>query len=194
MSFPINTTIPAANNNPSNDQPIMQQNFANISGFLSVDHQDPGSSPITGTAGQHKQVNFSVNQSAPALASGAVSGLYSNSTTGIFGTLATLFFQNATKNLPLTNLPIVIAGDNKGVLTPWGLILNFGVGVVGPSGGDVTWAIPMTNAQYALLTSALSTNASVNSTGRFKSGSESTKGTLYASAGGTTVYYLAIGT
>lgn len=57
MSAPytINTTIPAANHTPANDQPDMQLNYANINGFLGVDHTAPGSNL---NAGMHQQVRF----------------------------------------------------------------------------------------------------------------------------------------
>jgi len=54
MSFPINTVIPDENNDPGDDQPRMRQNYANISGFLSVDHIAPGA---TGD-GQHEKVTY----------------------------------------------------------------------------------------------------------------------------------------
>lgn len=63
MSYPIDTSIPAANNDPADDQPIMKDNYSNISNFLSVDHIAPG----TANNGYHSQVHFSANQAAPGL-------------------------------------------------------------------------------------------------------------------------------
>lgn len=57
MSFPINTGIPATNNDPADDQPQMQQNFSNINGYLSVDHVEPG----TVGDGFHEQVTMNSN-------------------------------------------------------------------------------------------------------------------------------------
>lgn len=54
MSFPINVNVPSTNNDPADDQPIMKQNFANISGYLSVDHVPAGT---TGN-GYHEQVTY----------------------------------------------------------------------------------------------------------------------------------------
>jgi len=62
--YPIDTTIPATNNFPGNDQPGMKTNFANINGYLTVDHVEPGTNP---GAGFHEQVTIFGNnsQSAP---------------------------------------------------------------------------------------------------------------------------------
>ena len=60
MSFPIDVNIPAATNDPADDQPRMMSNFANISGYLTVDHVAPGKI----NNGIHKQVHFT-NQTAP---------------------------------------------------------------------------------------------------------------------------------
>lgn len=54
MSFPIDITIPAAGNNPSNDQPKMLQNNINTNGYLTVDHVDPGATQN----GIHKQSSY----------------------------------------------------------------------------------------------------------------------------------------
>ena len=42
MTYPIYTNIPAANNDPADDQPLMQINNANIAGYLGIDHVAPG--------------------------------------------------------------------------------------------------------------------------------------------------------
>lgn len=57
MTFPIDITIPAAANDPADDQGPMQKNFENINSFLKVDHTNPAS---TG-AGTHLQVSFGSN-------------------------------------------------------------------------------------------------------------------------------------
>ena len=60
MSIPYNLGIPAANHNPSVDQPDMQENNDNISALLSVDHVTFNSfSPAV--SGHHLQVTFDSN-------------------------------------------------------------------------------------------------------------------------------------
>lgn len=41
--YPIDENIPAAPNDPADDQPLMEQNYANIKGYLAVDHVPAGS-------------------------------------------------------------------------------------------------------------------------------------------------------
>lgn len=65
MSFPFNFGIPAANNNPSDDQPIMQQNNMSSFGILNVDHVTYG---LT-NAGTHKTVTFEGSSLNPTLPS-----------------------------------------------------------------------------------------------------------------------------
>jgi hypothetical protein len=89
MSYPIDFTIPAANSNPSNDQPKMQKNFQNINGFLSVDHVAPGS---VGD-GFHKEVTlYTLNPPASAPA-GTTSVVFSDE--GTASTVPQLYFQNS---------------------------------------------------------------------------------------------------
>lgn len=54
MSFTFNTGIPAAGNNPSNDQPIMQANNVATDGILNVDHISFNAND----GGTHKQVHL----------------------------------------------------------------------------------------------------------------------------------------
>jgi hypothetical protein len=63
MAFPFNFGIPAANNNPSSDQPIMQQNNVSSYGILGVDHVTYG---LT-NAGTHKTVTFEGTSLNPPL-------------------------------------------------------------------------------------------------------------------------------
>lgn len=167
MTFPINTTIPAAGNDPSIDQQPMQTNFANINSYLGVDHTTPGTNPGDG---QHKQVTFHSNQAAPSIANG-VSGIFANSATG-----SQLFFQNAAALYQLTNLPVV-TGVNTGTAggtlnyfdTPWNMRVYFGT-TAGGSGGTVLFT-PIAN--YTTLYFANATcndgNAHYVSCGQFPS-------------------------
>lgn len=73
MSYPINTTIPSAPDDPADDQPIMQQNTANTFTYLTVDHIDPGSAGN----GFHKQSSY-IATTQPANLVNAVSHASSN--------------------------------------------------------------------------------------------------------------------
>ncbi len=70
--YSIDVTIPAANNDPADDQPLMKQNFANISAYVAVDHVDAGNQ----NAGQHKQVNIPANVIPGALPTALAGVLY----------------------------------------------------------------------------------------------------------------------
>ncbi len=73
MSFPIDTTIPAAGNNPSADQPRMLQNNVNINGWTTVDH-------VVGGANQngiHLQSSY-VNRAIPITLTNAINSNASN--------------------------------------------------------------------------------------------------------------------
>ncbi len=73
MTFTFNTGIPAANNNPSVDQPDMLNNNISTSGILAVDH-------ITFNAingGTHKQVTY-IDKFPPVAQADPVSVAYTN--------------------------------------------------------------------------------------------------------------------
>lgn len=60
-TFSFNENIPAANNNPSADQPIMQTNNASTKSILAVDHltfDSAGSGGAGASAGQHQQITY----------------------------------------------------------------------------------------------------------------------------------------
>ena len=77
MTISYNNGIPAANNNPSTDQPNMKTNTDAIDTLLAIDHV----SFNTASGGTHKQVTFSSNNipatpvSPPILFTNTVSGL-----------------------------------------------------------------------------------------------------------------------
>lgn len=83
MTFPIDTTIPNAPNDPADDQPKMKSNFSNISSFVSVDHIAPG---LTNN-GKHKQVQLKAG--APTAFISGFGNLYSNTA----NTASQLFFS-----------------------------------------------------------------------------------------------------
>jgi hypothetical protein len=112
MVFPyiINTNIPDAPNDPADDQPIMKQNYANIAGFLAVDHVAAGTNP---GAGFHAKVTIN-NVAAPAAPIDPVSVMYTAA--GTASTVADLRFRNANAIFPVSALRVcclvqVVKGD-----------------------------------------------------------------------------------
>lgn len=110
MSYPIDITIPAANNDPADDQPIMLQNTVNTVAYLTVDHVAPGA---TGN-GYHKHVTFNDKIAAPAL-SGPMSCAFTATGTAD-PTHPELVWQNTAATYPIS--AIKAFGSFTTVLTP----------------------------------------------------------------------------
>ena len=72
MSFPIDTTIPAAPNDPADDQPLMLQNFQNINSYVSEDHVAPGAT----NNGKHKFVRLVAQSGVPAGLASGIAAIY----------------------------------------------------------------------------------------------------------------------
>lgn len=183
MSFPINVNVPNGPNNPSDDQPEMKTNYANISGFLSVDHVNPGAT----FNGIHKQVHL-INQAAPGLVgSGGV--LYSN----IQGGQAWPFWQNASGIVQLiSGLPSFANGITT---LSGGIVLQWGIQVL-PGPGTVNFLNTFpTNAPIVIV--SLQANAATSSSNTISVlGTPSTTSFQYNFTGTTSYnnfYWLAIG-
>lgn len=157
MTFIFNDGIPAAGNNPSNDQPIMLSNNVANAAIWEVDHIGFN----TNGGGLHEQVTFLANQTAPGLPSGSVAALYSNLNNGIFGNLSSLFFQDSsTLSRQLTNLSLVTTTPGAtgfGIRTPWGLILNWGSSAIATAGTTISFQVGYTTTPTVLLTPATPT-------------------------------------
>jgi hypothetical protein len=187
MSFTYTTGIPDPPHDPSVDVPNMQTNTNSIASWVGVDHVGFNA----GAGGTHQQVNF-VSNATPSL--NGVSQLYVNDETGLFGTMSSLFFQNASKNLPLFNIPMtsVTSGDNadRGITTPWGLILNYGFNTGGTS-VTITWAVPGTHVWAVFATISSNTTGNLITVGAAP-GPNGTTGTFKMASNGNGFYYLAI--
>lgn len=135
MSFPINTQIPNAPNDPADDQPEMKKNFVNINSFLKVDHVDPGAA----NNGYHKQIHMS-NQSAPGVGT-ATGVLYANAAGGN----SWPFWQNALGSVSLlTGKPTL--GTNGVVYLPGGIILQWGLTALVGAPATITFTPPFPGA------------------------------------------------
>lgn len=87
MTISYNLGVPAANNNPSNDQPDMLVNTQSISDIWAVDHVTFSGNP----AGTHAQVTFS-SKNTPGAQTDPQSVLYTRD--GTASTVADLAFTN----------------------------------------------------------------------------------------------------
>lgn len=139
--YPIDTNIPSTPNDPADDQPVMQQNFANIAGYVAVDHVPAGSV----NNGYHTIIHeASQGTWLPATSAGAPAA-----TTGInqiFSLLYTPDCTNATTDTQLfSQTGGSIAGNGVsqltgnqsategyvwagGLLLQWGFVANTGSG------------------------------------------------------------------
>lgn len=127
MSFTYTSTIPAANNDPADDQPLMLQNFGSISSLIDIDHIGFN----TASGGIHKQVNFQ-NQSSPSLTGDSL--LYSNGDE--------VYFKNASQDTILTGTAPTVS-QNGSVFLPGGLLLQWGRDSI--ASGGTTKAVSFTN-------------------------------------------------
>lgn len=146
MSFPINTGIPDAPNDPADDQPLMKGNFSNINSYLQIDHVTAGA-PGNGF---HKQVTFFSENVPIGSPTDPTSILFT--APGIASTIAQLEYQNQNLVLPLS------------VMKAWALA-NVG-GIVAAQSFNVASIVkpPLTTGIYNVTLSANSvtgTNFSV---------------------------------
>jgi hypothetical protein len=86
--FPYTPSIPSAPNDPADDQPLMQQNFASIQNLIAVDHV-PFNNAI---GGQHTHVTFSGFNPPVADFVSPTSGLFTN--VGVAATDPELYYEN----------------------------------------------------------------------------------------------------
>lgn len=130
MSFTFSTTIPAAPNDPSVDQPDMLQNNVATNGILGVDH-------ITFNllgGGEHKQVTFN-GKNVPGAQTDPKSVLYTNNVTATAtntasaSTIAEVFFRNQNAILPVSMIKAFGCFDGGGnPLNTWNMSIALPAG------------------------------------------------------------------
>lgn len=114
MSFTYNTGVPAAPNNPSNDQPQMLINTQAINAILGVDHVTFNNA----AGGEHKQVTFEANNIPTPPVTPPV--LFTNTVAG----LAQLFFYSGDAAHSSSQY---VTGSNGSVVLLGGLIMKWAV-------------------------------------------------------------------
>ena len=181
-SFTYDSSVPAANHNPSVDQPVMQTNAASIASIWAQDHYSFGSS--LNVDGQHLQVTFPV-----ALAAPTPTGTIGIVETQTVNSKSELFYTNATANVQITNTSLS-ASNGSGYL-PGGLQIRSGSGTSSAAGVVNTFntAFPTTCLSVVVVEknqTATPRSFSVNST------LNAANFTVYSN-GSTNIYYIAIG-
>jgi hypothetical protein len=181
MTFPFNTSIPAATSNPADDQPIIQTNFLSTSQLLAVDHVTFNNS----TGGQHEQVTFNANNVPSPPVSPPV--LFTNTVAG----LPQLFFYSGDAAHSSNQY---VASANGSTLLLGGIILKWGSASISSPSSVVSFPVAFPN-------NCFNVQATVNRTGAnvavAVSGVSTTGFTAYGTASASpiafTLYYLAIG-
>lgn len=191
--FYIDPTIPAANNDPADDQPIMQTNFANINSYLQVDHTNPG---IAG-AGYHNQVTFFANN-VPST-SPTFPTLFTNVANGVN---QLFFYSGAASKVANQYYTSVTSGTTteSSVYLMGGIIMKFGVYPNPPKvptgGGIVTFKVAFPNNIFNVQMLGGRAATSTDNTFFINTNAAPTKaGFNFINNGAsfTTMYYLAIG-
>src|SRR5580658_4844228 len=122
MSFAYNSGIPAANNNPSNDQDPMQKNFLTISNWVNVDHFGFGQQG--GFNGYHDVIHQVPVLSAPATIAG-IGQYFSQAVTFNSVSAMQLFYLSGGGQLSqITGYNAATNGWQwiGGVLVQWGVV------------------------------------------------------------------------
>lgn len=153
MSFTYSPSIPAANNDPADDQPLMQQNFASTSGLINVDHVGFN----TAGGGRHNQVTFDSNN-VPAIFPVTPPVLF----TDIVANVSQLFFYSGDAAHSVNQYVNTVAPPIKGstyllggIILKWGNKLN-------ASSGPILFASDFPNA--CLLVIAVSNDTGTDAT------------------------------
>lgn len=147
MSFNYTTGIPAANNNPSTDQPDMLENNDSNYNIWDVDHYTFNNG--LGLSGQHLQLQFPAKVSPVPTAAGSASAFYTLN--GVANTTAANinmvnsagtfpgFFIKAYGLFALTSVPGITVQSSQS--------FNIDTGTLAASGGGLapfTFTIPLT--------------------------------------------------
>ena len=148
-----NLNIPAANNNPSQDQPKMQTNTNAINTLLSLDHFTFSDN----SAGRHKQVTLT-NEAAPGF-TGGNAVLYANLATG----QSWPFWQNSLGSFQMLGQQSI--GSN-GYISLGGIIFQWGstTAVASSSGNSIAFPLTFPTAVFSVQATVVTND---NSTIRF---------------------------
>ena len=143
-SFTYNSAVPAPNDDPSADQPVMQINAASIASIIAVDHVGFNTSP----GGTHNQVTFS-SENTPSTPSDPSSVLYTAA--GTASPVASLQYVNANATFPINLIKAWAMATSAGLVS--GQSFNV-TSVTRNSTGTYTVVIPAnvcTGTNYAVI-------------------------------------------
>lgn len=190
--MPYKNNIPQPSDSPATDsQADLLENFSQLDSQYGTagDHV-----AFTAAAdnGMHKKISLNGVIADPNLPDPQAS-LYLKTIAGN----SELFFENfdvgGVTNLvrQMTNLPSTIVGGARGIITPWGLIMNFGSVIINVAATPVVFPIAYPNSALTLTLSI--GNTSTASQQAVFSNLITTGFTGYGSTNGLLVYYFSIG-
>lgn len=182
MSFGYNPNTPVSSNDPADDQPDMQTNFASIDGFVAVDHV--GFNAISG--GTHKQVTMKSTLGAdPVIVAPDPTGvLYTKLVSG----MSQAFFANYQGGQQITGFAKNFATPGYANL-PGGLQIRFGTGTVGSGGfSSYNFNANFSNACLVVVANCLGGTATIG-----VQGFTNAKFDAKSSSGTVSFNYVAIG-
>lgn len=187
-SFSYTSSIPATNNDPADDQPLMQTNFSSISSLLAVDHVGFN----TANGGMHNQITFPANNvpsvptSPPVLFRNIQDGAGNN----LPGSVPQLFFYSGTSGQGQNNY---IAQSNGSTMLMGGIILKWGSSSWPGQSGYVNFASAFPNNCFAVI--CQNANSGNNTTNINVIGTATNRFQVFSpnNSGGSNLFYIAIG-
>jgi len=192
MSFTYNRDIPAANNNPSSDQPLMQTNTNSIYDIINQDHVTFGN----GTeSGYHKVLHFKnfSNGITPPVNPPSDSShgqLYTRTRDGY----NQLFYEDTGGTVyQVTSFPQ--ASNNGYTYVPGGILFQWGQIASAGTSGTVTFPTPFPSGNPPFTIQVSLERTSANQTVTVDSATIPTATTFHylISSGTNKLYWLAIG-
>lgn len=211
MTFTFNSLIPAANNNPSADQPDMLTNNVSTRGIIAVDHF--GFDVANG--GRHLQVQLPLRGGSPGtippsliaqegtLYTKTVTSSGASTETGLFYTpdLSANQYQltrTITASFALFGTNTGYLADHTGGWTflPGGMLLQYGARSTPGTSGVITYPVVFTTGAFSIqLTMSRNASSSTQSVSVDNSIAPSASSFAYRSSSSSTdpIYWVAIG-
>lgn len=182
MGIPYSPTIPAAGNNPSDDQPLMQQNYQNLQTLINVDHIDFADASY----GKHNKTSYIAQTVAPTVASGEIT-FFSQTSGGV----TNVYYKHDTDATvyQLTNGGNVNAASAGYSYLPGGVLMQWRSL---SATGAFTWPVTFPTACWGVTATYNSVLAADTPVIQF-SAVTTTGATLSALGSGGTIFLIAVG-
>lgn len=191
-TFTYDNTVPAASNDPSNDQPLMLTNAQSIASIWDVDHIGFGAA----NGGTHNKATLRAQGSVPVSIADEII-LYSKDDSNA---VPQLFFapESAATPVQMTTKPsgaaAVSIGANGYTFLPGGLLLQWGSTVLNTTSQAITFPVAFTTLYNIQLTSKVGASGGSLTSFKVSETTPSTTGFTAITAGSNSgFYWMAIG-